>query len=66
MLTWVPEPKLALISMNIFGSNADKEVIETRICGRSVDPQLIRIRLCGIRVDQERVKKGAYDTDVEG
>ena len=65
MLSWVPEPNLALLSRSIFRSSVDGEEIEARFYGMSVGPQPIRTGLCGMRDDEKRVKKGAYDTHVE-
>ena len=59
LFSQTPEPKLALISRNIFGSSVDEEEIEARICGKSVDPQPIRIRLRATRVDQKKNQEGS-------
>ena len=50
-----PEPKLALISRKVFGSNVDGREIGSRFYGMSTDPEPIRIRigLRGIRVDPQ-------------
>ena len=53
MLTWVPEPKLALISKTFFGSHADGREVGARVYGMSTDPEPIRIGLRGIRVDPQ-------------
>ena len=53
MLTWVPEPKLALISKTFFGSHADGREVGARFYGMSTDPEPIRIGLRGIRVDPQ-------------
>ena len=53
MLTWVPEPKLALISKTLFGSHADGREVGARFYGMSTDPEPIRIGLRGILVDPQ-------------
>ena len=57
MLSWVPEPYLALISRKLFGSNVDGREIGARFYAMSTDPQPIRTGLRGIIVDPN--KKGS-------
>ena len=52
-----PEPKLALISWKVFGSNVDGREIGARFYAMSTDPQPIRTGLRDIIVDPN--KKGS-------